>query len=226
MEKHIDSSSDIGGYSHVGIPCTFKPLSSCLAPCMATLPVRAGWCLATLHGFISHGVPFSFPGPFASGEFCSHLLYMKDFILWFQFITKPQYPCHHRKQTDSDAVPKMPWLKWEPATTCLRWIPAGSWALLVQTCPVYSIPSLFLPHLPGTSGSLAPGREADSTSQPQYYSPRLPSPPAFLDDSQFYAHTHIHNFSPLQFYNYPRVEANNTQGTDSTPCQVVCRHHV
>lgn len=28
--KHIDSSSDIGGYSHMGVPCIFQPLSICI----------------------------------------------------------------------------------------------------------------------------------------------------------------------------------------------------
>lgn len=65
---------------------------------------------AALSGFLFPWSPPSLhlplPNPLAEEEFCTHRLYMKDFILWFQFVTKPVCPCHHRTQTRPDAVPQ------------------------------------------------------------------------------------------------------------------------
>lgn len=132
----------------------------------------------------------SLPSLFASGEFSFHHIYMKDLNLWFQFILKPMYPGHCRTQAAPNTVPKMPLQM--GAHRYLNSCRLLSWS---KTCPVYSTQSLFLPHLPGASGSQAPAELTwGRLPQPLSHSPvaagPLPLQPSWATHISTHTHTH------------------------------------
>lgn len=182
----MDSSSDMGGYGHVGGPCALPPRSAC--------PPTS---VSKMRPYSPAGLPLV---PLPQGNFVLAMFTQRISFSGFSSRLSQSISATTEHTLTQLQDLKCHLLQWEPTTTCPPWIPAGPSALLVQSLSSASRTLLVSPSAPRSIRELGFWwiylREAASASQPQSCHPSPSSPWAF-SIAHVYTHTQFKSIAIL-----------------------------